>query len=247
VYPEIKLRDCLMSILSCRMLNIGVKLGQAMPAQPCLLCGSFNRHGAWCTACDSSLPYLDRPVCPVCALPTPDGSPCGRCLKHKPHFDHTVAVFAYAFPIDKMVQALKYGERLTLVNSLADGLIPRIAIRPDYVIPMPLHPSRLKARGFNQSLELARHIATRLSIPVLPDVCHRVRDTPPQSALGWNERGRNVRKAFDCTRDLSGKHIAIVDDVMTSGASLNEAALVLRKAGVVEVSAWIVARTFPGS
>ncbi len=149
--------------------------------------------------------------------------------------------------MDKLVQALKYGERLTLVNSLADSFAQRIVNIPDYVIPMPLHPSRLKDRGFNQSLELARRIANKLAIPMLSDACRRVRDTPPQSSLGWKERNRNVRRAFDCGWDFSGMHIAVVDDVMTSGASLNEAAHVLRKAGAVEVSAWIVARTLPGS
>ncbi|MGC2457839.1 MAG: ComF family protein [Gallionellaceae bacterium] len=236
-----------MLILTRQILNISAILKQTLPAQPCLLCGSFNRHGAWCAACDSTLPYLNVPGCPICALPTPDGSTCGRCLKRKPQFDRTVAVFAYTFPMDKLVQALKYGERLTLVNSLADSFVQRIVKRPDYVIPMPLHPSRLKQRGFNQSLELARRIANNLAIPMLSDACRRVRDTPPQSSLGWKERDRNVRRAFDCGWDLSGKHIAVVDDVMTSGASLNEAAHVLRKAGAVEVSAWIVARTLPGS
>ncbi len=129
--------------------------------------------------------------------------------------------------MDKLVQALKYAERLTLVNSLADSFAQRIVNIPDYVIPMPLHPSRLKDRGFNQSLELARRIANKQAIPMLSDACRRVRDTPPQSSLGWKERSRNVRRAFDCGWDFSGKHIAVVDDVMTSGASLNEASHVL--------------------
>ncbi len=154
-------------------------------------------------------------------------------------------MFAYAHPLDKLVQALKYGERLSLANSLADSLARRVLRSPDYVIPMPLHPLRLRERGFNQSLELARRIAGRLGIPILPDACRRVRDTPPQSALAWKERGSNVRRAFDCESDLSGKHIAVVDDVMTSGATLNEVAIALRKAGASEVSAWVVARTVP--
>jgi len=108
---------------------------------------------------------------------------------------------------------------------------------------MPLHPARLRERGFNQSLELARRIAAKLDIPLLSHACQRVRDTPPQSALKWKERGKNMRRAFTCTEDLSGKHIAVVDDVMTSGASLNEVALALRRAGAREVSAWVIART----
>lgn len=234
-----------MSILARQLLNIGAKLGRALPAQPCLLCGAFSRDGTWCQACDSALPYLIAAHCPLCALPAHKGDICGRCLKHTPQFDRTVAVFAYAFPLDKLVQALKYGEHLALVNRLADRLAQCVAARPDYLVAMPLHPSRLRERGFNQSLELARRISSRLDIPLLPHACQRVRDTPPQSMLHWKQRGRNVRKAFACAQDFSGKHVAMVDDVMTSGASLNELALALRRAGAREVSAWVVARTLP--
>lgn len=181
----------------------------------------------------------------MCALPTLHGATCGRCLKRAPQFDHTVAAYAYAFPLDKLVQALKFGEQLVLANSLADRLAQRIELRPDGIMAMPLHSSRLRERGFNQSLELARRIASRLDIPLLKNACQRVRDTPPQSSLTWKERGKNMRRAFTCTGDLSGKHIAMVDDVMTSGASLNELALALRRAGATEVSAWVVARTLP--
>jgi ComF family protein len=156
-----------------------------------------------------------------------------------------VAVFAYAFPVDKLVQALKFGEQLLLAPQLAGRLAQRIETRPDCIVAMPLHPARLRERGFNQSLELARRIAVKLGIPLLERACQRIRDTPPQSALPWKERGRNMRKAFACTGDLSGKHVAVVDDVMTSGASINELAEALRQAGAREVSAWVVARTLP--
>ena len=234
-----------MSILTIQSENISSIIEHILPAQPCLLCGAPSRNGAWCAACDASLPYLNTPHCPVCALPTLHGATCGRCLKRPPQFDHTVAAYAYAFPLDKLVQALKFGEQLVLANSLADRLAQRIELRPDGIMAMPLHSSRLRERGFNQSLELARRIASRLDIPLLKQACQRVRDTPPQSSLTWKERGKNMRRAFTCTGDLSGKHIAMVDDVMTSGASLNELALALRRAGATEVSAWVVARTLP--
>jgi ComF family protein len=178
-------------------------------------------------------------------LPTLDGEICGRCIKHKPEFDRTLAVFSYAFPLDKLVQALKFGERLMLVDGLAESLIRHVKHRPDFIVAMPLHRSRLRGRGFNQSQELARHIANRLNIPLLAHACQRVRDTPPQSALKWKERGKNMRNAFICSLDLSGKHIAVVDDVMTSGTSLNEVSIALRKAGATEISAWVIARTLP--
>ena len=210
-----------------------------------MLCGAGSRNGAWCATCDAALPYLTAPHCPVCALPTLDGATCGRCLKRAPHFDRTVAAFAYAFPLDKLVQALKFGEQLMLANSLADKLVQRVEARPDCIVAMPLHPVRLRERGFNQSLELARRAAAKLDVPMLNHACQRVRDTPSQSLLKWKERGKNMRRAFTCTADLSGKHVAVVDDVMTSGASLNEVALALRRADAREVSAWVIARTLP--
>lgn len=234
-----------LSIFIRHFMNIRTQIEHALPAQPCLLCGATSRNGAWCRPCDAALPYLATPHCPVCALPTLNGATCGRCLKHAPQFDRTVAVFAYAFPLDKMVQALKFNEQLMLVRLLADKLAQRVEIRPDSIVAMPLHPARLRERGFNQSLELARQIARNLGVPLLSHACQRVRNTPPQSALPWKERGRNMRKAFTCTEDLSGKHVAVVDDVMTSGASVNELAHALRQANAREVSAWVVARTLP--
>lgn len=212
-----------------------------------MLCGTLSRAGAWCGACDAALPGLPATCCPLCALPTPDGSACGRCLKKRPQFDRTTAAFAYSFPLDKLVQALKFDEQLHLAHPLADRLAACVTVRPDCIVPMPLHPARLMQRGHNQSLEIARRVAARLAVPLAARDCQRVRDTPPQSALKWKERNRNMRKAFECTRSFAGLHVAMVDDVMTSGASLNELALALRRAGAREVSAWVVARTLPGA
>ena len=226
-------------------MNSRTKLWQSLLEQPCLLCGTASRNGIFCAACDAQLPYLAAAHCPVCAVPTLGGDICGHCLQHPPQFNRTIAVFAYTFPLDKLVQALKYSEQLVLVNILADKLAQRVELRPDCLVPMPLHPARLQERGFNQSLELARRIGDKLHIPVLVDSCQRVRDTPPQFALSWKERDKNVRRAFVCTQDFSGKSVAVVDDVMTSGASLNELALTLRRAGAQEVHAWVIARTLP--
>ena len=236
-----------MSILADSFMNIRTKMWQLLPAQPCFLCGAMSRDGVWCSACNDALPYLSMPHCPVCALPTHDGATCGHCLQHPPHFDRTVAVFAYAFPLNKLVLALKHGQQLVLVNSLADKLAQRVTMRPDCLIAMPLHPARMQGRGFNQSLELARRLARQMNIPLGLDACQRVRDTPPQTTLSGKERNKNMRGAFACAADLTDQHVAIVDDVMTSGASLNEVALTLRTAGVRAVSAWVVARTLPHS
>jgi ComF family protein len=207
----------------------------------------MSHEGLWCKACDDALPYLDAPHCPVCSLPSPTGEPCGKCLKHPPLFSRTTSVFTYTFPLDKLILAMKYGGQLTLADAFAKKLVKHIGTHtlPDYVIPMPLHPIKLRERGFNQSLLLATTIARQLNMVLLPDCCQRIRNTSSQSSLAWKERDKNVRNAFRCDIDLSGKHVALVDDVLTTGASLNALAAATRQKGAKEISAWVVARTLP--
>lgn len=227
------------------LLNRRLFIEHLLPAQPCTLCGIFSHDGVWCKACDADLPRLTTTHCPVCALPSPHGATCGKCLQRKPGFDRTVAAFAYAFPVDKLIQAVKFSEQLALAAQLADTLAQCISVRPDAIVAMPLHPLRLRERGFNQSLLLAQRLALDLGLPLLRDACQRTRNTMPQSTLPWQTRGKNMRKAFACSQDMSGKHIAIVDDVMTTGASIEELARTLRLAGAAQISAWVVARTLP--
>ena len=238
-----------MSILRNVILNISAGIKQILPAQPCVLCGSMSCDGLWCAACDRAMPYLDAAHCPSCALPTPAGEVCGQCLKHPPLFSRTTAVLGYAFPLDKLIQAMKYGEQLALAHAFAGKLAHRIdkTSLPDCIIPMPLHPAKLRERGFNQSQLLAAGIARELGLELLPHACRRIRDTPPQSALPWKERKKNMRDAFRCDSDLTGKRIALVDDVLTTGASLSALAEAAQKCGAVEISAWVVARALPHS
>lgn len=207
----------------------------------------MSRHGLCCEACDAALPYLDAEHCPICALPTPQGEICGHCLKKPPPFTRTLAVFGYRFPLDRLIQAMKYEEQLALSQLFSEKMIQRISPNglPDYVIPMPLHPDKLKRRGFNQALLIAARLARSLERPLLIHACQRLRDTPSQSSLSWRERKKNVRGAFRCDVDLSGKRIALVDDVLTTGASLNALADAVQKRGATEISAWVVARTLP--
>ncbi|HSM98684.1 MAG TPA: ComF family protein, partial [Gallionella sp.] len=183
----------------------------------------MSRDGLWCAACDSVLPYLSAAHCPVCALPTPSGEVCGHCLGQPPLFTRTTTVFAYAFPLDKLIQGMKYGAQLSLAHAFAKKLAQHIdnSDLPDYIIAMPLHPAKLRERGFNQSQLLAATVARELKLKLLPHACQRVRDTPPQSALPWKARKKNVSDAFCCGMDLTGKRVALVDDVLTTGASLN--------------------------
>jgi len=238
-----------LSILRNYFLNIRTGFKRILPAQPCVLCGSMSHDGLWCAACDAALPYFNAAHCPVCALPTPSGEMCGHCLTQPPLFTRTTAVFGYSFPLDKLIQGMKYGEQLALAHAFAKKLVQRIdkSNLPDYVIAMPLHPVKLRERGFNQSLLLAATVTRELKLKLLPNACQRVRDTPPQSALPWKERKKNVRNAFCCDMDLTGKRIVLVDDVLTTGASLNALAEAVSKKGAIEISAWVVARTLPHS
>lgn len=232
-----------MSILNTPKLNISLKF--KLLAQPCVLCGSMSHDGLWCSACDASLPYLTTPHCPVCALPTPRGEVCGHCLTKPPVFNRAIAVFGYRFPLDRLILQMKYHEQLALAQAFAEKLMQAIdrTPLPDFIIAMPLHPAKLRDRGFNQAQLLAAPLSRHFNIPLLSSACHRLRDTPSQTSLPWKARSSNVRGAFGCDRDLSGKHIALVDDVMTTGASLNELASAVKKQGAKDISAWVVART----
>jgi ComF family protein len=215
-------------------------------AQDCLLCAA-PADDLLCCACAADLPRLPAAACPRCALPTPNGEVCGRCLATPPHFDATLAAFNYDFPLDKLVQSFKYGHRLALGAYFGRQLAP-LAARietADLIIPLPLHPDRLRQRGFNQSLELARPVSRARHLPIDARSGQRTRDTASQAELPWRERIRNMRDAFHCTADFSGKHLMVIDDVMTTGASLDEFARTLKLNGAARVTVLVVARALP--
>ena len=210
----------------------------------CFLCRGAA-EGVLCPACDADLPRLAGPRCPRCALDSPRGELCGRCLAEPPQYDATVAALAYEFPADALVHALKFRGELALAEYLA-GILGRCLADPgvDSVIAVPLSAARLRGRGYNQAVEIARSLfPEKMEL----DLCVRARDTPAQMDLPFEERRRNVRGAFQCTRALLGSSVAVVDDVMTTGETLNEIASVLKKAGAARVVNWVVARTFPSS
>lgn len=218
---------------------------RVLGAPVCLLCGAAADQAGLCKACRASLPWLPAERCPTCAAPTPGGLTCGQCLKRSPVPDRVEAALIYAFPADALVHALKYGHRLAAATVLGHVLLDSVdqAPRPDLVVPLPLSEARLRERGFNQALEIARVVAKGLRLPLQSEACRRVRDTPPQASLPFGERRKNVRGAFVCDADLDGARVALVDDVLTTGASLDACARVLRKAGALEVTGWVVART----
>lgn len=200
-----------------------------------------------CPACDELLPRLAAARCRICALPLPQGHTCGECLAHAPAFDGVEAPYAYAFPVTALIQAYKYAGHLSLGRVLSAALAREPLPPIDALIAMPLAPARLRERGFNQAQELARDLGRALGVPVLRNACRKVTDGPPQAALPWSERARNVRGAFVCDADLTGRRVAIVDDVMTTGATLNELARNLKRAGAREVRGFVVARTLRAS
>jgi ComF family protein len=218
------------------------KLASLLFGGSCFLCRGAART-LLCGRCDADLPRLARPLCPRCALASPRGELCGRCLAEPPHYDATVAALAYQFPADALVQALKFRGELAIAPLLGGFLKEKI--RPeliDLVIPVPLSTERLRHRGYNQAAEIARHVrADKLELAL----CVRERDAPPQAGLPLAERRRNVRRAFSCRRALEGATVAVVDDVMTTGATLDEVAAALKRAGAARVLNWVVARTFP--
>ncbi|HRE16110.1 MAG TPA: ComF family protein [Rhodocyclaceae bacterium] len=210
--------------------------------QSCLLCAT-DSPAAVCPACADELPRLHG-GCPQCAEATSHGARCGRCLQSPPAFDRTLALFAYEFPVDQMVQMLKYGQRLILAHWFGNALARHCAdLRADTIAPMPLHPDKLRQRGFNQALEIARPLAKALTRPLQATLCQRTRATHTQADLPLKERPANVRNAFFCGARLDGQHIVLVDDVMTTGASLHECAKALKQAGAAQVSAVVVGRT----
>lgn len=196
-----------------------------------------------CDACYAGLPWLPDARCPQCALPTADGGICGACLSHPPRFDRVSAAFVYAWPLAPLIHHYKYAGNLALATLLAQALSARLTGDADFIIPMPLAPQRLLSRGFNQALEIARVVSRATGVPLAANACRRVRDSAPQASLPWRERAQNIRGAFVCDADLQGKRVAVIDDVMTTGATLNELARNLRQGGALEVQGWMVART----
>mgnify|MGYP003344493588 FL=1 len=242
-----------LSNFTSRILAQCVHFAQQLVAPSCLLCAGPSAGALLCKPCEDDLPHLlpvapaHGALCDTCALPITAGTRCGACLANPPAYDHICAPFTYAFPADALVRALKYRNGLAIAPLLGNAIADTLDVRPDVIIPMPLADARLRERGFNQAQEIARHVARRSGIRLAPRACRKVRDTAPQAALPWKERAKNVRKAFVCDEDFTGLHVTVVDDVMTTGATLNEIARNIKQAGAARVTGLIATRTLPGA
>lgn len=215
----------------------------------CRLCGDATGCArSLCPRCRDDLPWLGV-TCIRCQQPLVTGRAgplCGRCQRQPPAFDATTALFHYQPPADYLIKRLKFSGELALGPLLASLLAARIRQRtsplPGLVIPVPLHHTRLRERGFNQAMELARCLGRLLDLPVDPRLCTRPKQTSPQSLLSPPDRKNNLRNAFRVTGTVGAAHIAIVDDVMTSGHTVCELTRVLKMAGASRVEVWVIAR-----
>lgn len=213
----------------------------------CVMCRDRAHQHNLCRGCRDDLPRIVR-SCERCAAPLVDGATpiCGACVTRAPPWDRALAAFRYEFPVDALLHALKYRGRLAVGRALgvacAVEFAPRLIERPDVIAPVTLHWRRNLARGFNQSLEIARPLACAVGVPLAPQLLRRVRATAEQTRLDAAARRANVRGAFMTRTNLRGKSVAIVDDVMTTGATMAAATRCLRDAGAERIEAWVCAR-----
>jgi len=246
-------------------------LNSCLP-QLCLLCGetvSISSDMPLCRHCEGDLPIVGE-TCQRCANPMEtrldrlesflhqpalfQTRECGQCQSQQPEFDQTIAFFPYLSPFDHLVQAAKFKGKLPTARLLGQlmaqqlsNCIDLLEDLPSGLLPVPLHPARQRERGYNQAHEIALPVAQRLQIKILSNHATRVVATPPQSSLSLKQRKNNLQHAFKVNADLSGNHIAIIDDVMTSGATVNALAKTLKRAGARRVSVWCFCRAEPPS
>jgi len=232
-------------------------LAQLLPSH-CALC-SMGCDGVVCTACAAAYACPRGQCCLRCAnplfglAPAPDGPAlCGACQDYPPEFDATIAAVDYAAPLDQLVLQLKFGARLALAPWFAQNLVDAVLARrgmplPELLCPVPLGSARLVERGFNQALEIARPLSKALGIELHATLAARTTETQAQSGVAPSERASNIRGAFAVTDPdrVAGRHIGLVDDVMTSGHTLRELAATFKRFGAARVTNLVFARTPP--
>lgn len=217
----------------------------------CLLCDADCLNEKFlCHDCESILPW-QPPACFRCASVLSDHSDfvlCASCLKHPPTFDSVTALFQYQPPISQFILKLKFQHGLSFAKLLSRYWIQYLIqyrpvnTLPECLMPVPLHHQRLSERGFNQALEIAKPISAFFHIPIDINSCIRIRNTEPQATLPFQKRQHNLKNAFALSHTIHAKHIAIVDDVMTTGNTVSEMSQLLRKNSVENIEVWCCAR-----
>ena len=216
------------------------------PHSSCILCLAPALSGRLCRDCEQDLPLLSS-ACRTCASPLPVPAPtCGRCQISRPAFDNIQALALYSFPVSAMIGRFKYQGELAMVRPLiallGERLQQTIMPRPDVLVPCPMHPKRYRKRGFNQASVIAATLGRTLGIPVDYRLCRRPRPLSPQMGLDRKTRLRNLEDAFFLASNPPA-HVAIVDDVVTTAATAEQLAKVLKAGGARQVSVWALART----
>jgi ComF family protein len=230
--------------------TLKIKLKQSLNRifpQYCYGCHNKSRRDiALCSDCESDLPWLGHHCC-YCSLPIQKQLKfCGQCAKTKPHYDQVTSAFYYTTPITRWLSLFKFHNTLALSPVFSHCMLKKIpeSIDADWIIPMPLHRSRLRQRGYNQALLLAQHIQKHRTININHTLASRHKKTKAQMSLNKTKRRQNLHNAFSIHQDVSQKHIIIIDDVMTTGSSINELSRKLKQHGATRVEAWVIARAF---
>jgi len=213
-----------------------------------------NPNAKLCIACHSHLPTTKQ-TCFVCGLPSTIGDiPCGTCLKNSPPFDKTISAFHYQAPINDFITQYKYAGKLELLPLMTDYLIHAIerslslgssinTHKPDLLIPIPLHYKKRNKRGFNQSRLIANILFKHFNIPVSGNFITRTRQTQSQASLDANQRKKNLKNAFEIKQTLPDR-VAIIDDIVTTGATVSELASLALKHGAKHIEVWSLARAY---
>ena len=218
---------------------------------PCALCGAPAELATdrVCPSCYSELPLPQAGFCAGCGAPDTGVGACARCFPRPPAFDSCLSGCVYRYPVDQMIKQLKFRARLELIQPLLKPLLETagrdLAVVPDCLLPTPLHRTRRRERGFNQAREIARALSHRLSVPVEDHLVRRHRPTAQQYTLRPEARSKNVRNAFSLMKTMGYEKIAIVDDILTTGATADELARLLKRNGAQHVQVWCLARAAP--
>lgn len=221
-------------------------------ASNCVLCGDFvTRDISLCLACEETLPKINN-ACEQCGIPLEkqltDSVKCGQCIQVSPEVDYTISLFHYENPVSYLIGQMKFQQQLSCAAILGALLHDQIVVNesgmtfPDAILPVPLHSNRLAKRGFNQSLEISRYIAKQTKLPILLNVVNRDKNTEMQTNLNKQQRLKNIKGCFSLLESPKVEHVVIVDDVITTGATTNELARLLKSSGVKKVGVWSIAR-----
>jgi ComF family protein len=211
----------------------------------------YSRHLTICPACWQELPWLDN-VCRTCAAPViqPSTSPhCGKCLQKQPLMRITLAAVQFVQPVQALLYALKFSQKHFYAETFSAILLAKIISSyqqqplPEILLPIPLHNKRLRQRGYNQVLEIAKPLAKQLAIPLRANLAKRIRYTPPQAQQPLRERERNLKYAFAIEKNVTGRRIALIDDVYTTGATIQACCAALIQQGAATIDVWCCART----